>query len=166
MRRKSAAHHTVKVAVPGGCCLVNDAAVNGEACTLVAADGKFVLSKYRFLKDVIKNRQIRKDLAVILSRQPYSFWSEWRESNSRPLEPHSSALPNCATPGRTGLSQISLYIITDCAENVNTLHHKKLRILTFLIFMDYAATVVAVPKVPIVDQLDPKFTTKQKPPDP
>ena len=27
------------------------------------------------------------------------FWSEWRESNSRPLEPHSSALPNCATPG-------------------------------------------------------------------
>ena len=24
------------------------------------------------------------------------FWSEWRESNSRPLEPHSSALPNCA----------------------------------------------------------------------
>ena len=28
------------------------------------------------------------------------FWSEWRESNSRPLEPHSSALPNCATPGR------------------------------------------------------------------
>jgi len=41
-----------------------------------------------------------------------------------------------------------------------------LRILTFLIFMDYAATVAAVPKVPIVDQLDPKFTTKQKPPDP
>ena len=28
-----------------------------------------------------------------------AFWSEWRESNSRPLEPHSSALPNCATPG-------------------------------------------------------------------
>ena len=27
------------------------------------------------------------------------LWSEWRESNSRPLEPHSSALPNCATPG-------------------------------------------------------------------
>lgn len=29
-------------------------------------------------------------------------WSEWRESNSRPLEPHSSALPNCATPGHWG----------------------------------------------------------------
>ena len=26
-------------------------------------------------------------------------WSEWQESNLRPLEPHSSALPNCATPG-------------------------------------------------------------------
>ena len=87
MRRKSAAHHAVKVAVPGGRCLVNDAAVNGEACTLVAADGTFVLSKYRFLKDVIKNRQILSDLAVILSRQP-NVWSEWRESNSRPLEPH------------------------------------------------------------------------------
>ena len=40
-------------------------------------------------------------------------WSEWRESNSRPLEPHSSALPNCATPGRTGLSQVSLIIIAN-----------------------------------------------------
>ena len=30
-----------------------------------------------------------------------AFWSEWRESNSRPLEPHSSALPNCATPGQS-----------------------------------------------------------------
>ena len=30
---------------------------------------------------------------------PNSVWSEWRESNSRPLEPHSSALPSCATPG-------------------------------------------------------------------
>ena len=67
MRRKSAAHHTVKVAVPGGRCLVNDAAVNGEACTLVAADGKFVLSKYRFLKDVIKNRQILSDLTLLLT---------------------------------------------------------------------------------------------------
>ena len=108
--------------------------------------------------------RIREDSAFAVSDS--HLWSEWRESNSRPLEPHSSALPNCATPGRTGLSRISLYIITDRAENVNTLHHKKLRILTFLIFMDYDAAVAAVPKVPIVDQLDPKFTTKQKPPDP
>ena len=28
----------------------------------------------------------------------YSAWSEWRDSNSRPLEPHSSTLPSCATP--------------------------------------------------------------------
>ena len=28
-----------------------------------------------------------------------SFWSECRDSNSRPLEPHSSAIPNFATPG-------------------------------------------------------------------
>ena len=26
-------------------------------------------------------------------------WSECRDSNSRPLEPHSSAIPNFATPG-------------------------------------------------------------------
>ena len=109
---------------------MNDAAVNGEACTLVAADGKFVLSKYRFLKDVIKNRQILSDLAVILSRQP-NVWSEWRESNSRPLEPHSSALPNCATPGRTGLSRISLFIIADYRRNVNTFFEKNSKKVNF-----------------------------------
>ena len=27
------------------------------------------------------------------------FWSEWLDSNQRPLEPHSSAIPNFATPG-------------------------------------------------------------------
>ena len=27
------------------------------------------------------------------------YWSECRDSNSRPLEPHSSAIPNFATPG-------------------------------------------------------------------
>ena len=27
------------------------------------------------------------------------IWSECRDSNSRPLEPHSSAIPNFATPG-------------------------------------------------------------------
>ena len=37
------------------------------------------------------------------------FWSEWRESNSRPLEPHSSALPNCATPGCHSKRQVLLY---------------------------------------------------------
>ena len=37
-----------------------------------------------------------------------AIWSEWRESNSRPLEPHSSALPNCATPGYAGGLAISM----------------------------------------------------------
>ena len=128
--------------------------VAGRACPAPTAGANLYIQKSR----------AQKDSAFAVSDS--HLWSEWRESNSRPLEPHSSALPNCATPGRTGLSQISLSIITDCAENVNTLPHKKLRILTFLILMDYAATVAAVPKVPIVDQLDPKFTTKQKPPDP
>ena len=51
-------------------------------------------------------------------------WSEWRESNSRPLEPHSSALPNCATPGRTELSRISFSIIADGYTNVNPFSEK------------------------------------------
>ena len=29
------------------------------------------------------------------------FWSGWEDSNFRPLEPHSSTLPNCATPRKT-----------------------------------------------------------------
>ena len=29
---------------------------------------------------------------------PLLFWSEWRDSNPRPLGPEPSALPNCATP--------------------------------------------------------------------
>ena len=37
--------------------------------------------------------------SVLFADAGPAFWSEWRESNSRPLEPHSSALPNCATPG-------------------------------------------------------------------
>src|SRR6516164_11700739 len=27
----------------------------------------------------------------------HCFWSGWRDSNSRPLAPHASALPGCAT---------------------------------------------------------------------
>ena len=33
------------------------------------------------------------------------FWSECRDSNSRPLEPHSSAIPNFATPGFCSVSR-------------------------------------------------------------
>ena len=38
------------------------------------------------------------------------LWSEWRESNSRPLEPHSSALPNCATPGQPSCLESALLL--------------------------------------------------------
>src|SRR2546423_15368474 len=31
---------------------------------------------------------------------PLIQWSGWRDSNSRPLAPHASALPGCATPRR------------------------------------------------------------------
>ena len=37
------------------------------------------------------NGKFHKELPII--------WSECRDSNSRPLEPHSSAIPNFATPG-------------------------------------------------------------------
>ena len=36
-------------------------------------------------------------------------WSEWEESNFRPHEPHSCALPNCATP-RYASSIDAIYI--------------------------------------------------------
>ena len=46
----------------------------------------------------------KKKTARNLALKPFSdgcTWSEWQESNLRPLEPHSSALPICATPGNT-----------------------------------------------------------------
>ena len=54
---------------------------------------------YTLLKRLLpKNKKIPSRTVVRLG----IIWSEWRESNSRPLEPHSSALPNCATPGQPG----------------------------------------------------------------
>ena len=47
-------------------------------------------------------------LSGVLPISSPAIWSEWRESNSRPLEPHSSALPNCATPGYAGGLAISM----------------------------------------------------------
>ena len=49
--------------------------------------------------------------SVVLLSSCSLVWSEWRESNSRPLEPHSSALPNCATPGYVGALQSAWPII-------------------------------------------------------
>ena len=42
------------------------------------------------------------------------FWSECRDSNSRPLEPHSSAIPNFATPGYLLINSALKYINTVC----------------------------------------------------
>ena len=48
-------------------------------------------SDSRFLQKVQKSSEIH--------RFRNFSWSECRDSNSRPLEPHSSAIPNFATPG-------------------------------------------------------------------
>ena len=42
--------------------------------------------------DVVSSKKKRDSLSC-------PVWSECRDSNSRPLEPHSSAIPNFATPG-------------------------------------------------------------------
>ena len=42
----------------------------------------------------------RSECKKIPTRRPvFSSWSEWRDLNPRPLDPQSSTLPNCATPG-------------------------------------------------------------------
>ena len=41
----------------------------------------------------------KEKLTSFLSKPVNFSWSECRDSNSRPLEPHSSAIPNFATPG-------------------------------------------------------------------
>ena len=46
--------------------------------------------------------------AWLFARRIYTvslIWSECRDSNSRPLEPHSSAIPNFATPGYSVVPQ-------------------------------------------------------------
>ena len=55
-------------------------------------------------------------------RYEHSKWSEWQESNLRPLEPHSSALPNCATPGNLdfGEEKLGFYCGLSCPPKYNT----------------------------------------------
>ena len=48
-----------------------------------------------------------------------AFWSECRDSNSRPLEPHSSAIPNFATPGFLIASLDCLNILAHLLEKCN-----------------------------------------------
>ena len=48
----------------------------------------------RVRSNCVWSRRIKK--ARRLRVGPF-FWSGWRDSNSRPLAPHASALPGCAT---------------------------------------------------------------------
>ena len=54
------------------------------------------------------------------------IWSECRDSNSRPLEPHSSAIPNFATPGFFSCASALEYISTPCRKK-QVLFYKKLK---------------------------------------
>ena len=44
------------------------------------------------------NTWVKKKYKREATLRDFPLWSERQESNLRPLEPHSSALPNCATP--------------------------------------------------------------------
>ena len=48
---------------------------------------------------VVKFRVEKLEKIRRTNKIPRISWSECRDSNSRPLEPHSSAIPNFATPG-------------------------------------------------------------------
>ena len=41
---------------------------------------------------------MKRNTKKVLENQGLYNESEWRDSNSRPLAPHASALPGCATP--------------------------------------------------------------------
>ena len=62
------------------------------------------------------------------------FWSECRDSNSRPLEPHSSAIPNFATPGYLLASPDDFDILTHFAEKCKLFFHffQKIFIASFM----------------------------------
>ena len=80
---------------------------------------EIILTNYLHLN--ISQSQIFHSEAALLTARRFSlkktksynlvFWSEWRESNSRPLEPHSSALPNWATPGYREYNNTLCFII-------------------------------------------------------
>ena len=65
-------------------------------CCLHPAAGKQMSTGhlYRIIRISEHKRKNQKEQMLFLV-----FWSECRDSNSRPLEPHSSAIPNFATPG-------------------------------------------------------------------
>ena len=42
----------------------------------------------------------KREFYLLLLRRTFVYWSGRQDSNLRPLPPHGSALPNCATPRR------------------------------------------------------------------
>ncbi len=58
----------------------------------------FVQPKVLWLNICINKKTFWKICLVTYSKGFLQNWSEWEDLNFRPLEPHSSALPNCATP--------------------------------------------------------------------
>ncbi len=49
---------------------------------------------------VVQKRYTTEKGFRFLHLNPWNFWSGWEDLNLRPLEPHSSALPSCATSRR------------------------------------------------------------------
>ena len=64
-------------------------------------------------------------------------WSEWRDSNSRPLGPEPSALPNCATPRK--IKQPNYYITQDAKKS----RYRAAKLRTFADFASPAAFSLA-----------------------
>ena len=81
---------------------------------MVDADGYVVKFRVEKLEKIRRTHKI-----------PRISWSECRDSNSRPLEPHSSAIPNFATPGYSVVRPLTL--------EYSSTHFAKLQAL-FLLF--------------------------------
>ena len=84
----------------------------GELSNKVRLRGLFV-SDYFWATGSLCLRQIRektKQKTVLLLQDGFR-WSEWRDSNSRPLEPHSSTLPKLSYTRMLSCSLTSAYLV-------------------------------------------------------
>ena len=53
---------------------------------------------------MLRENESRREIVAQMMIQNGNRWSGRSDSNRRPLEPHSSALPGCATPRRANYS--------------------------------------------------------------
>ena len=58
---------------------------------------KIFQTQYTQAQGAMKIKEATMKKPLDLAIKWLSNWSEWRDSNSRPLAPHASALPGCAT---------------------------------------------------------------------